>query len=89
MAIQWTAVCTADTPPVVNAGGGLDCATAMQVVPFKYLSEDEQSLGSLLSLSSADATAISFAMISVWAIAWGVKMAIRTLKGNSNEQETD
>lgn len=84
MAIQWVAVCSSDLAPAVDGSGVLICPTVVQVVPFKYLSEDEQSLGSLLSLSSADATAVSFAIIGVWLAAWGVKMAIRVLRGNDN-----
>lgn len=87
MAIQWTIVCLQDQQPTV-VGNTLDCsAGTTQVVPFKYLSPDEQSLGSLLSLSNADAYAISFAMISVWAVAWGIKQAIHVMKDSSNVQD--
>lgn len=87
MAIQWTIVCLQDAAPAISSNA-LDCSTGTaQVVPFKYLSEDEQSLGSLLSLSAADAFLLSAAIGGVWAVAWGIKMAIHTLKGNENEPE--
>jgi hypothetical protein len=89
MAIQWTIVCTQDVAPSVS-GSSLDCSSGvLTVVPFKYLSEDEQSLGSLMSLSSENATAISFAIIGVWAIAWGIKQAIRALNIDRVQNEDD
>lgn len=87
MSIQWTVVCTQDVAPAVT-GGVLDCsAGTVQVVPYQYLSADGQAFGSLLNLSAADSSLIGFAMISVWAIAWGIKTAIRTLGVNENEPE--
>lgn len=87
MAIQWTIVCLQDAAPAI-VNSTLDCSAGTpQVVPFKYLSADEQSLGSLLSLSVPDAYAISFAMISVWGLAWGIKQVAHVLKDSNVEND--
>lgn len=86
MAIQWVIVCTQDVAPSVT-GGVLDCgAGTAQVVPYQYLNADSQAFGSLLNLSNADATAIGFAVLSVWAAAWSVKMVIRSLGSFKNDE---
>lgn len=83
MAVQWVYVCTQDVAPgVVN--GALDCSGGVvQVVAYQYLNADMQSFGSLLNMSASDATAVGFAVLGVWAVAWAFKMAIKTL-GNLN-----
>ena len=88
MPVQWVQVCTQDIAPTATANG-LDCAGGtVQVVAYQYLSADMQSFGSLLNMSAADATAIGFAVLGVWSVAWGIKMAIKTLmQGNENETE--
>lgn len=87
MAIQWVAVCTQDIAPSVT-GGVIDCGSGtLQVVAYQYLNADSQAFGSLLNLSNADASAIGFAMLTVWAAAWSVKMVIRSLGSLKNEDD--
>jgi hypothetical protein len=44
-------------------------------------------ISALPALNSIDGTALSYAVISVWAIAWGFKMAVRTLGSSKNASE--
>ena len=87
MAVQWVQVCTQDTAPAATANG-LDCLNgSVQVVAYQYLDAGTTGFNALFNLSVPDATAVGFAVLGVWIVAWGFRMAIKSLKEHQNETE--
>lgn len=92
MSIQWVLVCSQDAAPKLIAaspvsGAYMDCSNGTLAVMNYSFSSGIEAFGSLLSMSASDASVVSFAVIGVWAIAWGFKQAIRSLGSSKNEDE--
>jgi hypothetical protein len=85
VAIQYVLVCTQDAiPSIVN--GAIDCSGGVLSVANYSFTAGIEAFGSLLSLSAADASAIGFAVLGVWGVAFGIKAAILTLKGSNHDE---
>ena len=87
MSIQYVLVCTQDAiPQVVN--GAMDCSNGVLSVANYSFTAGIEAFGSLLSMSASDASAVGFAVVAVWSVAFGFKAAIRTLGSMKDESDS-